>query len=138
MKRISLVAGVTGVLLLILVASQALARPRNVDIKRAFMRQKLDCSKNILEGLVLERFDLVATNAIRLRNLSASNNWSLINYPDYVEYAKKFQADADLLFQAAIATNFADSVAAYHSVVNDCVVCHRENRSAQIKSKENP
>jgi hypothetical protein len=78
--KIAWLRGGAGILLVILVASHALAQPRNIDIKREFMRQKLEFSKNILNGLVLEQFDLVALNALRLRNLSASNNglWSTI------------------------------------------------------------
>lgn len=120
----SLAAISTGMLLVILTANQALAQPRNIDLKRALMLQKLDLSQNILKGLVLERFDIITTNAIRLRDVSLSRDWSLTNYPQYTEYTRKFQADTDRLINAGMSHNLATASDAYHAIVNDCVACH--------------
>lgn len=113
-----------GVFLALLASNEALAQPRKLDLKRAFMLQKLDLSQNVLQGLVLERFDLITTNATKLRNLSFSNNWSLTNYAIYTEYTRKFKNDADRLVTAGVSRDLATASDAYHHVIDDCIACH--------------
>jgi len=39
------------------------------------MRQKLVYSQGILQGMALEKYDLVSRNALHMRNMSKSNFW---------------------------------------------------------------
>ena len=67
-----------------------------------FMRTKLAWSGLVLEGLSLEKFDMVSINAIRLRNLTQSNLWFVLQQPDYLLQTTNFQQSADALYMAAV------------------------------------
>src|ERR1041384_3216754 len=43
------------------------------DVTKNAMRQKLTFAQGILEGLALEKYDLIITNAVQLRDLSQTN-----------------------------------------------------------------
>ena len=49
---------------------------------QTFMRMKLAWSQAALEGLTLEKFDVVSQNAIRMRDMTQSNLWFTMKQPD--------------------------------------------------------
>src|SRR3954465_12323519 len=72
--------------------------------RREFMRNKLEYSKNVLDGLAREDFDLIARDARALKVLSEKSAWKdamIPNAPDYVAYTVEFQRLADQLEQKA-------------------------------------
>jgi hypothetical protein len=105
---------------------------------QAFMRQKLVYSQGILEGITLEKFDLVSSNALRLRSMSVSNSWTQVGSPDYRQNLTNFQSDVDGLFKAAMDKNLNDATGAYVRVVHSCVECHRLVRLDQHLQKVAP
>lgn len=102
------------------------------EAMRAFMRQKLDYSRNILEGITLEKFDLVITNASLLRNMNQTNTFLVSNNPDYARNMSKFQREVDTLLTAAKKNDLDDSTKAYLEVARSCVECHRQFRREQF------
>ena len=98
---------------------------------QAFMRQKLALSQGILEGLTLEKFNLVTGNPLRLRNLSISNVWTTAGSPDYRRNLTNFQASIDGLYTAAIDQNLDRATEAYAKVARSSVECHRQVRLDQ-------
>jgi Cytochrome C' len=98
---------------------------------RGFMRQKLVYSEGILEGMTLEKYDLVSKNAIRLRNMSQSNIWVKARNADYLRYTTNFQKSADALALAAADKNLDAVTDAYNKVTKNCVECHRLVRQEQ-------
>src|SRR5436190_18390085 len=68
---------------------------------RDFMRLKLGYSQGILEGLTLEKFDLVITNATALRSMSVTNAFLVLGNPDYLDAVTNFQKNVDALLKAA-------------------------------------
>ena len=51
---------------------------------QTFMKVKLAWSQGILEGITLEKFDVVSRNAIRMRDMTQSNQWFVVRQPDYM------------------------------------------------------
>lgn len=100
---------------------------------QAFMRQKLGWSQSLLEGLTLEKFDLVSKNALRMRDMSQSNLWFTVKNPDYMAQTKDYQKSIDALYGAAVDRNLDAATDAYVKVTRNCVECHRIVRLEQRK-----
>src|SRR6188472_3444253 len=83
-----------GLLVFSLVAAETKSKRAETQV---FMRMKLAWSQMALEGLALENFDLVSKNAIRLRDMTQSNQWFTMKQPDYLARTTNFQKSADAL-----------------------------------------
>ncbi|MBL9166672.1 MAG: cytochrome c [Verrucomicrobiales bacterium] len=109
--------------------------------QQAFMKTKLVYSQAILEGLTLEKYDLVSKNALRMRNMSQEGDWFLKgewflkNNPDYKAAITNFYRQTDSLFMAAADKNLDTAKEAYKKVVDSCVSCHVLFRAEQMKKR---
>jgi len=95
------------------------------------MRQKLVYAQGLLEGVTLDKFDLIITNATALRDMSATNAFLIVHNPDYLHQISNFQRNVDALTRAAKKKDPNGSLAAYQKVAQSCVDCHRYFRKAQ-------
>ena len=98
-----------------------------------FMRQKLEFSKNVLEGLSLEQFALIEKNAKALKKLSEASEWEVPTIPnatDYVTLTSEFQRHADDLAKNAKQGNIDGATLAYLKLTMNCVQCHKYVRFA--------
>jgi hypothetical protein len=129
-------AGLAGTLITTLLGFSLFAAqptPRRTAAQ-LFMRQKLAWSQAALEGLTLEKFDLVAKNAIRMRDMTHSNQWFTIRQPDYLTQTTNYQKSVDALFMAATDKNLEAATVAYTQVMKNCIECHRMVRLEQHKT----
>jgi hypothetical protein len=101
-------------------------------VAQGFMRQKLNFSQNILEGIVLEKYDLVITNATLLRNMNMTNAFLALRNPDYMVDITNFQQKVDILLSAAKERNLENSTAAYTQMTGSCIACHKQFRRGQL------
>lgn len=118
-----------------LVAAESKGRRAATQV---FMRQKLVWSQGILEGLALEKFDLVSKNAIRMRDMTRSNLWLTLKQPDYMAHTTNFQTSVDALYMAAVDKNLEAATEAYTKVARNCVECHRLVRTEQRRNARQP
>jgi hypothetical protein len=81
------------------------AQETAVDDVAVFMRAKLDHSKNVLEGLALADFDLVARGAQELSLASQESSWQVLQTEDYARLSGEFRRACDGLRSAAKAEN---------------------------------
>jgi hypothetical protein len=109
-----------------LVAAERKERPT-----QPFMRQKLVYSQGILEGLTLERYDLVVSNATLLRDMNLTNYFLALRNAEYLQNIRNFQSKVDRLVQFAKAKSLESSAEAYSQVVNSCIACHEGFRLDQ-------
>ena len=98
---------------------------------RDFMRQKLSYSQGILEGLTLEKYDLVVTNATALRSMSVTNAYFSLGNRDYFRFVTNFQRSVDGLLQAAKEKDLDAATVAYSGLARNCVQCHEQFRREQ-------
>lgn len=98
---------------------------------KAFMRSKLTWTGGVLEGLTLEQYDLIARDAIRLRDMTQHNLWQFIRQPDYLQQTTNFHRAADALFHAAGDKNLPAVTEAYVRLTRSCVDCHQILRLEQ-------
>jgi hypothetical protein len=105
--------------------------PEAQDKRAELMALKLDYAKNVLEGLTLEKMDLVAKNAQDLKLLSAAAEWEPATVPGplYLVYTREFQRIADSLAESAKGQNLDAVTLAYVQLTMNCVECHKYVRS---------
>ncbi len=102
--------------------------PVKPKLRSTFMRQKLDYSKHVLEGLTTEDFAMVAENAKKLKAMSAAAEWEVTTIPnveEYLPYTAEFQRLTDDLLAKAKAKNLDGAAIAFNRITMKCVDCHR-------------
>jgi hypothetical protein len=100
---------------------------------KSFMRKKLAYSQGILEGLTLEKYDLVVTNATLLRNMDFTNTFTKMSDPFYAKDIADFQTKVDVIIKDAKDKLLEGSTGAYTKMLESCVACHKECRLDQIR-----
>lgn len=112
-------------------AAEVVVKPTQV-----FMRQKLTYAQGVLEGITLEKFDLVLTNATKLRDMSLTNAFVLLGNQDYQAYKTNFQTSVDALATAAKEQNNQKATEAYAKMTQSCFDCHKTFRREQFVKRQ--
>jgi hypothetical protein len=101
------------------------------DKRAELMALKLDYAKNVLEGLTLERLDLVAENARDLKLMSAAAEWepAVVPGPRYLDFTREFQRIADAMAEHASEGNLDAATLSYVQLTMNCVDCHKYVRA---------
>jgi hypothetical protein len=131
----------SGILLLaILVASADVWSTRGQEQKGSargeFMRQKVEFSSRVLDGLSREDYALIAKNAKALKALSMAAQWEQPGVQEASRYAKlsfQFQDLTDDLVAKADEKNLDGSTLVYTQIVMNCVKCHEYVRGPKKK-----
>jgi hypothetical protein len=108
-------------------------QPSPARSRREFMRQKLDFSKEVLEGLSLEQFASIERGGKALKKLSEAAEWEVPTIPnatDYIAQTTDFQRSCDDLLKQAKARNIDGATLAYLKLTMTCVQCHKFVRFA--------
>lgn len=116
----------------------AAERKPNRAATQTFMRMKMAWSQAVLEGLTLEKFDVVSKNAIRMRDMTQSNLWFTMKQPDYLTHTTNYQKRVDALYMAAVDRKLDAATEAYVNVTRSCIECHRLVRSEQRRNAGQP
>jgi len=132
--KVTLVAGAATLMAALLAGQFTLAAEARRRIEtQTFMRLKMAWSQGILEGITLEKFDEISKNAVRMRDMTQSNQWFTLKQPDYMARTTNFQRSVDALYMAAVDRNLDAATEAYAKVTKSCVECHRLVRTEQRK-----
>jgi hypothetical protein len=99
---------------------------------QAAMRLKLTYAQGVLEGITLEKFDLVITNAAKLRDMSQTNAFVRLGNREYQTYRTNFQASVDALTLAAKEQDSQKAAEAYMKMAQNCFNCHKTFRRDQF------
>jgi hypothetical protein len=125
----SLCLGLPALACLILAWSATRAgQPVQKRTRAEFMREKLNFSKDVLEGLALEQYATIEKGAKALKKLSEAAEWEVPTIPsasDYVMMTTDFQRHADELVKQARAKNIDAATLAYVKLTMSCVQCHK-------------
>lgn len=103
------------------------------DNVKPLMHRKLDRAKNILEGLTLEQFDKIASNARSLRLLSMEAGWNIVQTEEYRNQSNDFRRACNSIEKAAKAQDIHRAALAYVTLTVRCVECHSYMRDNKIK-----
>jgi hypothetical protein len=113
-------------------AFSARAQEERTGSRSAFMRQKLEFAKNVLEGLTVENYDLIEKNAKGLKRLSTASEWEVASIPnveEYLPYTTEFQRLCDEMIKAAKDKNIDGATLGYVRLTTNCVNCHKYVRA---------
>jgi len=89
------------------------------------MRQKVAYSQQVLVGITLEDYGLVADNAKKLVELSNRTNWYSRQVPEYELFLNEFRRNAQELMKAGEEKNLDAASIAYGQMTLSCVSCHK-------------
>ena len=125
-------------LLLVAVAglSVALAQSKRSRAAKEFMRDKLELSQRVLEGLATEDFDLIVAKGTRLGAMSQEADWRLFENPDYDQQSVVFRRHVNSLVKAAKDKNLDAATLAYVRLTMSCVDCHKLVRGKLVASAD--
>ena len=101
------------------------------DKVATFMRAKLAHSGDVLEGLALGDYDLIAKGAQELSLVSQDSNWNVLQTEDYMRQSLEFRRACDTLRRAAKERNLDGAALAWMEVTMKCVQCHRSLRDEE-------
>jgi cytochrome c556 len=113
------------------IASLAAAQ-QPVKLSRAeLMKQKLQASEKILEGLALEDYEAILRQSQRISLLTLEESWNVLQTVDYRRESEEFRRAVDALSAAAKQKNLDGAALAYMQVTLNCVRCHKYLRSSR-------
>jgi len=114
-----LIVVVTGAL------SVALAQSKRSRAAKEFMREKLELSQRVLEGITVEDYDLVVAKGTRLSAMTKETDWRLFENPEYDQHSLTFRRQVDALVRAAKDKKLDAATSAYVRMTMSCVDCHK-------------
>lgn len=92
---------------------------------RVFMRQKLEASQMVLEGLVTEDFDLIGKGARQLKKLSEGADFQVSRDPIYAQHSDEFKGVVNRLIRNADQKRLDAAGLSYVDMTMSCIECHR-------------
>jgi cytochrome c556 len=116
--------------------SVALAQSKRSRAAKEFMRDKLELSQRVLEGLATEDFDLIIAKGTRLSAMSKEADWRLFENPDYDQQSITFRRHVNSLVKAAKDKNLDAATLAYVRLTMSCVDCHKLVRGKLVASAD--
>jgi hypothetical protein len=103
-----------------------------------FMRQKLQASNLILEGLCTEDLDMVTDGTATLLKMSNEEQWRVHNDLMYRRYSREFVAAVEELQQEAKDMNMDGTSMAWVNVTMKCLKCHEWVRNPVLADRQDP
>ena len=88
------------------------------------MQQKVAYSQQVLIGVTLGDYGLIANNAEKLVELSNKTNWYSRQVPEYELFLNEFRRNAQDLMKAGQQKNLDAASLAYVQMTLSCVSCH--------------
>src|SRR6188508_344550 len=105
--------------------SVGLAQTKRSRAAKEFMRDKLELSQRVLEGLATEDYDLIIAKGTSLSAMSKEADWRVFENPDYDQQSITFRRHVNALVKAAKDKNLDAATLAYVRVTMSCVDCHK-------------
>ncbi|TWU38408.1 hypothetical protein [Novipirellula artificiosorum] len=115
--------------------AKPLEKRANPKIVVPLMHMKLDHSKAILEGLTMEDYDAILTNASALKVLSMESGWNVVQTEEYTTQSRDFQRTAQLIVDAAKEKDMSRATLGYVAMTVRCVECHSYMRKLEERKE---
>lgn len=119
------------------VGADPVPKKRNADLS-AFMRQKLESTNMIMEGLLVEDFELLAKGAKKLNEMSRAEKWRVSNDMMYRHHSEDFQGRVEKLLKTAKDESSDAAALAYFDTTMSCIECHKWVRRVLIADAREP
>jgi hypothetical protein len=105
--------------------SVSVAQQTGLGPAKELMREKLELSQKLLEGLATENYDLMLAKSARLSAISQGSGWSQFDNPEYAPQSVIFRRQVEALNRAARNKNLDAATLAYVRMTMSCVDCHK-------------
>lgn len=105
---------------------------RAQDDVAVFMKAKLSHSQQVLKGLAMEDFDLIAKHSQAMSLLCVDEIWMVLQTPEYRERSTEFRRSVDAVTDAARKKNLEAAALGYVDVTLKCVNCHKYVRKVRM------
>jgi cytochrome c556 len=96
------------------------------------MTKKLQSAQKVFEGLATNNYDLIATNAEELIQVSKAAEFGVLKTPQYETHNNEFRRAAETLIEQAKAKNTDEAARAYVDLTLSCVRCHKHVREVRM------
>jgi hypothetical protein len=103
---------------------------------RPFMKEKSRYSQQILDGLALKDFAMIAQGAEALARVSAQAEFQMRKTPEYLRYSEEFRQTATSLARHAREKNLDGATFTYVQLTVNCVNCHMHLREKPQPRKD--
>jgi hypothetical protein len=133
MKRTLFILGV--VALVAATVSLALAQSRRSRAAKEFMRDKLELSQKVLEGITVEDWDQVIAKGTRLSAMTQEADWRVFENPNYDQHSQTFRQHVDSIVKAAKKKDLDAATLAYVRMTMSCVDCHKAVRGKLVAAR---
>lgn len=97
-----------------------------------FMRKKMNASNKILEGLVVNRLDLVTEGSTVLLSMSEEEKWRASTNIIYLQHSEEFKRSVKKMNKKAKEGSLDGASLAWIDVTMSCIECHEWVRSSLI------
>jgi hypothetical protein len=97
-----------------------------------FMRQKLEASSQILEGLCTEDPALIRLGTQKLQEMGAAEKWRVSTDPMYRQFSGNFEEIVQQRNEAVDDENFDRGALKWMDATMCCIDCHRFTRAMLI------
>jgi hypothetical protein len=101
-----------------------------------FMRQKMDASHDIMEGLLMEDSKIIAKAAKKLKEMSDTERWRVSNDIMYRNHSEDFRRSVDKLISASKGNSIDRAALSWFDVTLSCIDCHRYVRTVLIADND--
>lgn len=101
-----------------------------------FMRQKMDASHDIMEGLLMEDSKSIAKAAKKLKEMSDTERWRVSNDIMYRNHSEDFRRSVDKLIAASKGNSIDRAALSWFDVTLSCIDCHRYVRTVLIADND--
>lgn len=96
---------------------------------KSFMYGKLDATKQLMEGLVTEDYELILKATDKLRVMSMRTEWNVVKRPRYEQHSRSFRRSAELIAEAAKKKNVDGASLGFIQLTMHCINCHKYVRA---------
>ncbi len=111
-----------------------IAQSKRERAAKEFMRDKLELSQRVLEGIVTEDYDLIIAKGSKLSAMTKEADWRLFENPNYDQQSATFRRHVDSLVKAAKNKDSDAATLAYVRITMSCVDCHKLVREKLVAS----
>jgi hypothetical protein len=101
-----------------------------------FMRQKMDASHDIMDGLLMEDSRSIVKAARKLKDMSDTERWRVSNDIMYRNHSEDFRRSVDKLIAASKGNSIDRAALSWFDVTLSCIDCHRYVRTVLIADSD--
>ena len=111
------------------------AEPNGEKKLSKFMYEKLTSSQLVLEGLMIEDYDLMQKGAKKMIEMSNATEWQVIEGPIFARQSEEFRSAAKQVIKFAKAKNIDGASLSYLHLTMTCIACHKKVNKVLISER---